>query len=92
MTDAFHPDWVSPPGDTIVDLLQEKHRSVYDLARELGWSPEQLANLLDGTTVIDEALAGKLEIILGSTRTFWLNRERLYRESLKSIEGQHAQS
>ena len=82
----FSPDWASPPGDTICDLLEEK-----------GWEPDQLADLLHlsvgdtnkligGDIPITEEIAHKLEV-LGSNAKFWLNREYQYREQLIKLKG-----
>ena len=32
----FNPDWVSAPGDTIADILQERGLTVADLAERTG--------------------------------------------------------
>ena len=43
---TFSPDWVSPPGDSIVDLMEERDWSQIDLARRLGFSAKHLNQLI----------------------------------------------
>ncbi len=81
------PDWISPPGDTILDLLEERGWAFAYFAERLGLSLDCVSGLLDGTVRITEGIAIKLESTLGSTAQFWLNRESQYRmneESLRS--------
>lgn len=84
-TEAFTPDWASAPGETIRDVLEERHVSVEDFAQRIGWSTSEIGKLLDGTVPIDRGLAKKLELTLGSSETFWLARERQYRQTLQRL-------
>lgn len=84
--EKFAPDWVSPPGDTILDLLEEKDWTQVELARRLGISTKHLNQLIKGKTALTEDSALKLEKVLGSTALFWMSREAKYRESLARLE------
>lgn len=91
MTDrgeAFNPDWVSPPGDTISDLLEEREWSQAELAQRLGYSPKHLNQLVKGKVPLSEDAAMRLERVLGSTAGFWLAREAKYREKLARVEAE----
>ena len=91
MTDreqTFSPDWVSPPGDTIVDLMEEKNWTRAELARRLGFSAGHLNQLIKGNIPLTQDSALRLERVLGSTAKFWLNREAIYRERLASLDSQ----
>ena len=96
MTDreqTFSPDWASPPGDTIIDLMEERNWSQAELARRLGFSTGYLNQLVKGNISITQDSAQRLERVLGSTAKFWLNREALYRERLAELASQqHYQS
>lgn len=35
---TFTPDWISPPGETIADLIEEREWNQLDLASRLGSS------------------------------------------------------
>ncbi len=85
---AFCPDWVSPPGETIVDLIEEKNWNQKELAERLGCSEKHLSQLVKGKVSLTEDIALKLELVLGSTASFWLNREAKYQEHLARIEAQ----
>jgi len=78
----FSPDWISAPGETIADLLEERGWSQSDLARRTGYSPKHVNLLVKGKAPITEETALKLERVLGSTARFWLTREAQYREEL----------
>ena len=75
----FEPDWASPPGDTILDLMEV-----------CGVSPEVMSGMegvLDGTTPITLEIADKLAVILPSSSVgFWMRREQQYRKNLKRLE------
>jgi HTH-type transcriptional regulator / antitoxin HigA len=78
-TRSFNPDWVSPPGDTIADLLEERDWTQAQLAERLGYTTKHVSLLINGKAPINEETAVKLERVLGSTAAFWLNREAQYR-------------
>jgi HTH-type transcriptional regulator / antitoxin HigA len=86
MTLTFKPDWVSPPGDTIADLLEEKDWSQAHLAEKLEYTSDHVSQLINGKSSITEEVAVKLAKVLGGTKTFWLNREANYRLQLNKIE------
>lgn len=85
---VFSPDWVSPPGDTIRDLMAERDWSQVELAHRLGFSLKHLNQLVKGKAPITEDTALRLERVLGSTANFWLNRETKYRERLARLQAQ----
>ena len=84
--EPFSPDWVSPPGETIVDLIEEKDWTQAELAQRLGYTTKHLNQLIKGKAALTEDAALRLERVLGSTANFWLNREVKYREHLARIE------
>ena len=83
---SFSPNWVSVPGDTISRLLSAKNLSVDKFANMIGTDQQHVKKLLDGKIAIDDDLAGKLCIYLGSSKQFWLNRENYYQTRLKELE------
>ncbi len=88
ITSSFCPDWVSPPGDTIADLIEEKNWNQKELAERLGCSEKYLSQLIQGKVALTKDAALKLELVLGSTANFWLNREAKYQEHLARIKTQ----
>jgi HTH-type transcriptional regulator / antitoxin HigA len=81
-TRPFTPDWVSPPGETIADLLEERDWTQTQLADRLGYPEAQVCQLIDGEIVISVETAHKLAEILGSTADFWLKLEAIYRDRI----------
>jgi len=82
VTDAtpFAPDWVSPPGDTIIDLVDEREWTQAQLAERLGYSLKHVNQLIKGKVPLTEDAAIRLESVLGAPVGFWLKREAQYRE------------
>lgn len=79
---VFQPDWVSPPGDTIADLLEEMGWSQVEFAQRCGYTTKHVSQLVNAKAAITEDTAIKLERVLGSTARFWMTREAQYRESV----------
>ena len=84
----FAPDWVSPPGDTILDLMEERDWSQVELANRLGFSTKHLNQLIKGKVTLTYDTAQKLERVLGSTVSFWMNRESKYRQHVARLEAE----
>lgn len=81
-TTNFLPDWVSPPGDTISDILNERQISISEFAKSMGNSVDYSRQLLDGYVQITEEAANKLAKLFGVSAGFWLSRESQFREGL----------
>ncbi len=82
----FAPDWVSPPGDTILDIIEERGWTQAELAARLGYSPKHVNQLIKGKVSLSEDAAIRLESVLGGTIGFWLAREAKYRERCARLE------
>lgn len=82
MTDraaSFRPDWVSPPGDTIADLIEERGWRQAELAARLGYTTKHVNQLIKGKVAVTEDTALRLERVLGGRAAFWLAREAQFR-------------
>jgi HTH-type transcriptional regulator / antitoxin HigA len=77
---TFEPNWKSPPGDTIKDIIDEKNIPIKVFLDKMDMSLVDIMKLLDGNIIIDENIASKLSDVLGSSKEFWLNREKQYRQ------------
>jgi len=73
---------LSPPGDTIQDLMNEWGYSTEELARRLGCPEDHLRYLINGEVPLTDRMAESLSRVLGSSKEFWINREKNYRENL----------
>ncbi len=83
MTELEHiPDWISPPGETILDILDEKGWTQTELAERTDFTRKHINQLVKGKAPINQETALKLERVLGSSVGFWLSREAQYREIL----------
>lgn len=82
----FAPDWVSPPGDTIMDILDERDWTQQQLADRLGFSLKHVNQLIKGKVALTEDAAIRLRNVLGSSVGFWLTREAQYRERTALID------
>lgn len=82
---AFQPDWVSPPGATILDLLEERGSTVGEFATASQRSIQEVSALLYGSGALNEAWAQQLSSLIGASPTFWLRREEQYRSNLKRL-------
>ncbi len=86
MKSNFQPDWASPPGDTIADILRERNLSPEQFAAELQRTPEEVNNLLHGQAAITLEMARRLEQTLGATLQFWMARDYQYHQDLARHE------
>lgn len=77
---SFVPDWISAPGDTILDLLEERDWTQQQLADRLGFSAKHVNQLIKGKVPLTEDAAIRLQNVLGASVGFWLTREAQYRE------------
>jgi len=86
LSNTFTPDWISAPGDTILDLLEERGWNQVEFASRTGYTTKHISQLINGKAAITEDTALKLERVLGSPASFWLTREAQYREALARAE------
>ena len=82
---GFSPNWVSAPGDTIADILKERALSIEEFSEQVGCSPEDTVDVLEGRAAISVELAERLEAVLGASAAFWMRRDFDYREDAARI-------
>ena len=79
----YTPDFVSPPGETLAKILREREITRAEFASRMGLPKKTINQLIKGKVEITIRIAYKMELALGvPTARFWIERERLYRESL----------
>ncbi|WP_295408642.1 helix-turn-helix domain-containing protein [uncultured Thiocystis sp.] len=83
---TFTPNWVSPPGETIADLLDDRQWTLAELAARTGFTVQHVNELITGRAPITAETAAGLDRVLGGTVEFWLAREARYRAALESGE------
>src|SRR5437763_564091 len=84
-TQSFHPDWSSAPGDTISDILRERRLSEQEFAQQIGHTPKDVQDLLQGRAAITLAVARRLEQVLGASIEFWMSRDFQYRQDIARL-------
>ncbi len=77
---------LSPPGDTLQEILDERGMKQIELAERMGRPREKVNDIIKGREPITVATAFQLEKVLGTPAMFWLNREAQYRKELYAIE------
>jgi HTH-type transcriptional regulator/antitoxin HigA len=81
----YLPTEVSPPGDTLRDLMDERDLTQAELSRRLGRPTQAINEILAGKKEITEDTAIELERVLQVPAHFWLTREAQYREYLARL-------
>ena len=75
----FSPDWTVAPGETLLEVLQERRCTQAWLARETGWTLKHVNRVVKGHDSLTVAFALSLERALGIPAEFWLTREMHHR-------------
>lgn len=76
---SYRPDRVSPPGDTLADLLEERGMSQAELAERTGRPIKTINEIIKGKSAITPETALQLERVLGTHAEFWNQREANFR-------------
>ena len=78
----YAPEEVSPPGDTLRDLLSERGLTQSELATRMGRPKKTVSEIVNGKAAITVDTALQLELVLGVPAAFWNTREQHYRQYL----------
>src|SRR5216683_2157666 len=78
----YAPDTVSPPGETLLEVLESRGMSQAELAERTGRPIKTINEIVKGKAAITPETALQFELVLGIPATFWNNREQQYREAL----------
>jgi HTH-type transcriptional regulator / antitoxin HigA len=82
----FTPDWVSPPGETIATILDERGITSDEFARCIQRTTGDVEELLSGRAALTADIARQLAAVLGASATFWTKREWRYRQNLAQLQ------
>lgn len=82
IVNQYQPDLVSPPGETLEELLEERSMAQAELAERTGRSKKLINEIIQGKAPISPETALQFELVLGVSARFWLEREQQYREAL----------
>ena len=78
----YKPDYISPPGETLLETLEAIGMSQAELAERLGRPKKMVNEIIKGKAPISPETSIQLERVTGIPAAFWSNRERAYREYL----------
>lgn len=78
---TFEPVWASPPGETVRQILSARQIAFGDLSAQVDLSIDEIDELIEGHRPIDAILAEQLAVALGPSKSFWLKREKAYRDA-----------
>lgn len=81
MTNEFKPDYVSPPGETIAEIMWVNRIPVEEVMDTCNIDLVTFCKLIVGLHPINMKIAKGLEQVTGSPHTFWLTRQRHFQES-----------
>ena len=86
MVVAYEPDYATPPGWTLQEVLDEKSMKQADLARRTGLSSKLVSQIVNGSAPITAGTAVRLERVTGIPARLWTNLESRYREHLVRLK------
>ena len=83
----YAPDFISPPGETLAEILKERKITRTEFASRLSLPKKTINQLIKGKVEITSLIAYKMELALRYPYAqFWIERERLYREYLARFQ------
>jgi HTH-type transcriptional regulator / antitoxin HigA len=82
MQNQYKPDSVTPPGETLQELLEEHGMSQTELAQRMGRPKKTISEIINAKAVITPDTALQLENVFGVPAHFWMRRELDYQEFL----------
>jgi len=78
MANQYEPDQVSPPGETLAELLEERQMTQTQFADRAGRTAKFVNEIIKGKASITPTVAIEFQRILGIPSSFWNNRQRHY--------------
>ena len=79
---TWRPDWAVPPGEILLEALQDRGMSQSEFARRMGRPFKTVNEIVNAKAALTPDTAIQLERTLGISATFWNNMEATYREYL----------
>ncbi len=79
---TYRPDFVTPPGDSLSELIETLGMSQVELAKRMGRPTKTINEIIKGIARVTSETALQLERVLGTPASFWNQREAHYQEFL----------
>jgi addiction module HigA family antidote len=86
LRNQYEPEEVSPPGETLQEMLDERGMTQAELATRMGRPKKTVNEIIQGKAAITPETALQLERVLDVPADFWVNREKNYRAFLARLE------
>ena len=87
---SHEPDYAVPPGETLVEALEEAGLTQVEMACRAELSAKHVNRLAKGHVALTPAVAVKLERVLGIPSQFWIAREANYQARLARLAERQA--
>lgn len=87
-SNEYFPDFISKPGETLLETLQHIGMSQTELASRTGRPLKTISEIINGKAAITTDTALQLERVLEIPAHFWNNLEQNYREHLSKYSPQ----
>ncbi|MEJ7693953.1 HigA family addiction module antitoxin [Daejeonella sp.] len=84
----YRPDSVSPPGDTLGEILEDIGMTQKELAERMDRPEKTINEIVRGKAAITPDTAIQLERVLNTPAHFWIQRESQYQESIARFKEQ----
>ncbi|MGH2682728.1 MAG: HigA family addiction module antitoxin [Actinomycetota bacterium] len=87
-TSGWQPDWTVPPGEILLESLQDRGMTQSELARRMARPLKTINEIIKGKAAITAETAIQLERALGISARFWTGLETRFREHAARQEAQ----
>lgn len=81
----YAPDYVSPPGETLLETLQAVGISQSELAVRTGYPLQIIEEVINGTMPITAEMASTYQRELGIPAHFWMSRDSRYQKAREQV-------
>jgi addiction module HigA family antidote len=88
---AFKPDYVFPPGETLLETIEALGLTQKQLAARMGRPDKTINEIIKGVAQITPDTALQLEKVTGVPSSFWNSAESNYRAHLARVEDEERQ-
>lgn len=82
----FKVDYASPPGDTVLNIIEALDMTPAELAKQTGYPFKTINEVTSGKGAITPDMAVQFERVLKMSADFWNRREEHYREALERLK------
>lgn len=80
-TEVWNPTWAVPPGEILVEALEERGMTQAELGRRMARPLKTISEIATGKAAVTPETAIQLERALGISAATWLGLESRYREA-----------